>query len=423
MRDLLLLTLLPYLIYACFKRPYLGLALWLWSSLVPVSVWGYGMATSIRWNFVFAVCTMLSFIISKEKSNFKFNGSIALIFIFFIHATISSIFNLGYEDHVWREWEYLLKSVVFGIFVLLIVKKRIHVNALMWACVLSISARAAVDGLKVIISGGGHNIYGISPSFNDNNLSALATLMCIPMMFYLYTEYKKYKYIKFGLIGLIITNVLMVIGSDSRGGLIGLLVLAGYFFIKSKNKASILIVLFILAGIGYSFVDQAWLDRMNTIKTADQDGSFMSRVVSWKLAIILALENPVFGGGFDAASYGPTWRYLVLLFDRVSFIPSPDPHIMHVAHSIYFQVLGDLGFVGLFIYLLLLYGTFSRFNQFKKLKSEQQFWLEDFGRFMTLSIVAFAVSGAALSAAYNEIFIMLISLSIVYRNIIIKLRG
>ena len=149
----------------------------------------------------------------------------------------------------------------------------------------------------------------------------------------------------------------------------------------------------------------------------------MSRVVSWKLAIILALENPVFGGGFDAASYGPTWRYLVLLFDRVSFIPSPDPHIMHVAHSIYFQVLGDLGFVGLFIYLLLLYGTFSRFNQFKKLKSEQQFWLEDFGRFMTLSIVAFAVSGAALSAAYNEIFIMLISLSIIYRNIIIKLRG
>ena len=113
----------------------------------------------------------------------------------------------------------------------------------------------------------------------------------------------------------------------------------------------------------------------------------------------------------------------MLLFDRVSFIPSPDPHIMHVAHSIYFQVLGDLGFVGLFIYLLLLYGTFSRFNQFKKLKSEQQFWLEDFGRFMTLSIVAFAVSGAALSAAYNEIFIMLISLSIVYRNIIIKLRG
>ncbi|MDC8830335.1 putative O-glycosylation ligase, exosortase A system-associated [Alteromonas gilva] len=412
MRDLILLALLPYLIYASFKRPYIGLALWFWSSLVPVSVWGYGLATTVKWNFLFAIVTMCSYLISKNKPSLQRSGLVFLVIVFFLHATVSTLFNIGYEAHVWREWEYLLKSCIFFIFVVLIVREKVHVDALMWACALSISARAAMDGVKFLLSGGGHSIYSITPTFNDNNLSALATLMCLPMLFYLFTQYKQFTFFKFGLLGLIFFNVLFVLGSDSRGGFLGLIVLSGYFFLKSNKKMPIAIVTLIVVVIGLQVVDDAWFERMETIKSANEDGSFMGRVISWKLAIILAVQNPVFGGGFDAASYGPTWSSLVSNFQMVSFIPSPAPSTVHVAHSIYFQVLGDLGFVGFGYYLALLFFTFRRFDQIKTL-SQAEKWRTEIGRFMMLSIVAFATAGAALSAAYNEIFIMLVGLSVV----------
>ncbi|NVK54895.1 MAG: putative O-glycosylation ligase, exosortase A system-associated [Alteromonadaceae bacterium] len=412
MRDLILLALLPYLIYASFKRPYIGLALWFWSSLVPVSVWGYGSATTVKWNFLFAIVTMCSYLISKNKASFKSSGLFILVIVFFIHATFSSLFNIGYDAHVWREWEYLLKSCVFLFFVVLIVRKKVHVDALMWACALSISARATMEGIKYLLSGGGHVIYGITPTFNDNNLSALATLMCLPMLFYLFTQYKQFIVFKLGILGLIFFSVLFVLGSDSRGGFLGLLVLSGYFFLKSNKKIPIAILALVVIAVGLQIVDDAWFERMETIKSANEDGSFIGRVISWKLAIILAVQNPVFGGGFDAASYGPTWNHLVSNFQMVSFIPTPEPQTIHVAHSIYFQVLGDLGFVGFFFYLTLLFFTYRRFDQIKRLTHADK-WRIEIGRFMMLSILAFATAGAALSAAYNEVFIMLVGLSIV----------
>ena len=418
MRDLFLLILLPFLIYCCFKRPYLGLALWLWSSLVPVNIWAYGTATSIRWNMIFAACTVASYIFSKRTTNEK-GPLFGLVLLFFAHATLSSVFHIGYDSHVWTEWEYMFKSVVFFIFVVLIVKKKNHFDALMWACALSVSARASIDGLKVLFSGGGHVVTGISSTFNDNNLSALAVLMCLPMLFYLYTQYKQYPLFKLGLIGLILTNVIFVFGSDSRGGFLGLIVLAGYFFLKSDKKLPILFGMTVVAAIALNFVDQAWFERMDSIKEADQDGSFMGRVISWKLAVILALENPILGGGFDAAAYGPTWSGLVQNFNLLSFISTPKPHTIHVAHSIYFQVIGDLGFVGFFLFIIILSKTHSIFTKSTKAFNDTD-WLKQFCTFMALSIVAFAVSGAALSAAYNEIFFTLIGLAIVTKSYSVK---
>lgn len=413
----MLLVLLPYLIYVCFKRPYLGLALWLWSSLVPVVVWGYGTATSIRWNLLFAACTIVAYFFQQNKEKVRLNGAFWLMILLFIHATFSSLLHIGFDLHVWQEWEYLLKATVFGVFVALIVKKKQHFVALAWACALSIGARAAIDGMKVVVSGGGHVAGGISPTFNDNNLSAMATLVCLPLLFFLYSEYKKYLFFKVALIAFIVTNVIFVLGSDSRGGLLGLLVLAGFFFMKSKHKFKISLGIVVLGVIGLSLMDAAWFERMESIKTAKEDGSFMGRVISWKLATILAIQNPIFGGGFDASSYGPTWTLLTYDFYMLSFIATPEPHTVHVAHSIYFQVLGDLGFVGLCIYMSLLYAAYRIFSSVRK-KPLLKDWEQSFSTYVTLSIIAFAFAGAALSAAYNPLFFMLVGLTVPLAQII-----
>lgn len=408
MRDLVLLGLLPILIYYAIRKPFIGLSIWLWTSLVPIQTWAYGgTATSIRWNLIFALCTIIGYVFMRNKPKVKFNGIFFSMILLLVLATISSIFHQGFDLHVWDRWNTFLKSIIFFVFVFLIVEKKIHVEALMWACVLSVTATAAKQGFKVIFSGGGHVVYGMSSTFNDNNLSAFATLICIPLILYLISIYKDTFLFKWGLIGAVGVSVIFILGSDSRGGLIGLLVLAGFFFLKSNKKGALIIGFLIVGSVGLSLMDASWFERMNTITEAAEDTSFMGRVIAWKLAILMAINDPLTGGGFDAVAYEPTWTALMSQWNMLSFIETPYPQRGHVAHSIYFQVLGDLGIVGFVLFFSIIWKAFRVMSQLAKNND----WTGEVVIYIKLSIICFLIAGAALSVAYNEIMFMIVGLA------------
>lgn len=409
MRDLLLLGLFPVLVFYAIRKPFIGLSLWLWTSLVPIQTWSFGMATSIRWNLIFAACTMLGYIFMKNKPKVHLGPIFVFMCIFVVLVTLSCLTHNGYDEHIWVRYEGYLKAFLFFIFVSLIVDKRLHFEALAWACVLSVTASAAKQGIKVALSGGGHAVYGISSTFNDNNLSAFATLVCIPLTVFLIARYKHIFILKWGLIGSILISVLFVFGSDSRGGFLGLLVLGAFFFYKSKSKLPIAFGMVCIGAIALSIMDQSWFDRMGTIDDMSEDGSFMGRVVAWKLNILMAMKNPMLGGGFDAAAYGPNYLYLMQYWGTLDWIETPYPTTLHVAHSIYFQVLGDFGFLGFFVFFGLIFSSFRIFAA--RSKTSQVVWIKDFGTFAMLATVSFFVAGAALSVAYNEITLMLLAVS------------
>ena len=77
----------------------------------------------------------------------------------------------------------------------------------------------------------------------------------------------------------------------------------------------------------------------------------------------------------------------------------------HAAHSIYFQVLGDTGFPGLAIYLVILFLAFLNCYRIRKAtrKRPELEWAYDLATMIQLSLVAFCVGGSALSLAYYDI--------------------
>jgi len=412
-RDLILLGLLPILMYYAIRKPFIGLSLWLWTSLVPMQTWSWGMATSVRWNMIFALCTMVGYVFMKNKPKVRFNGIFVSMIFLLILATLASFFHQGFGIVVWARWDSFFKAVIFFVFVFLIVEKKLHVDALMWACVLSVTATAAKQGAKVFFSGGGHVVYGMSSTFSDNNLSAFATLMCIPLTLYLIAVYKDKFILKWGLIGAVGVSVIFILGSDSRGGLLGLLVLAGYYYLKS-NKKGVLTVAFLLVGaLGLSLMDASWFERMNTITEATEDNSFMGRVIAWKFAILMALSDPLTGGGFDSIAYRPTWSALMSKWHLLSFIETPYPTKGHVAHSIYFQVLGDLGILGFVLFFGILASTMSVIKkQLKRVQSSKDGAQEvPVELYLRLALICYFVAGAALSVAYNEMVFMIIAVA------------
>ena len=405
MRGLALLLALPILTYAALKRVYLALALWLWSALVPPHIWSFGgLATSVRWNFLFAIITIFGFFVHRIKKN---PASALLIVgcLFFLHTTITSLVNYGDGPYVWLRWDWFMRVFLLFFFICLTLKKEIHFEAIAWAVALSLSFKAFIEGAKVLSSGGGHNIWGLTPGFNDNNLSALAALMSIPFVLYLAGQYSKNTLFKYGLYALVFFNVLFVLGSDSRGGFVGLVVLGFFFFLKTKHKFKVGIAQLLLGLIALNLMSEDWFERMDTISEAKEDGSFMGRVISWKLAIIMALRSPFIGGGFDSAfTNRVTINSLILDWDLVNFIPSPEIGFqdkVYVAHSIYFQVLADHGFVGLFLYLTMFFMAYRVLVNVYKNSTIS--WQRNLAEKLKMTLVVFMVAGAALSSAYNDL--------------------
>jgi putative inorganic carbon (HCO3(-)) transporter len=151
----------------------------------------------------------------------------------------------------------------------------------------------------------------------------------------------------------------------------------------------------ILAVLGIallSFMPEQWWDRMGTIKTYDDDSSAGGRINAWWMAWNLAKDN-FFGGGFMVSKAELFARY------------APDPLDVHAAHSIYFMVLGEQGFIGLFLFLaiwILVWRSAGRLRNEGR-KQPQTMWLSHLGGMCQVSLAGYAVGGAFLSLSYYDL--------------------
>jgi O-antigen ligase len=114
----------------------------------------------------------------------------------------------------------------------------------------------------------------------------------------------------------------------------------------------------------------------------------------------LGLDRP-FGGGFEAFQPMTYLMYYPEVGAR-----STD------AHSIYFEVLGEQGFVGLALFLALGWFALSACRRIVRLSAGRPdlAWAEGLGRMAQVSLIGYAVSGAFLGLAYFNFFYALLAL-------------
>jgi len=199
--------------------------------------------------------------------------------------------------------------------------------------------------------------------------------------------------------------------------------LGAYFFTLSQKKLPYVILVLFFCFIALQLVPEEWFSRMNTIENADDDASFMGRVVAWKLSLILAIENPIFGGGIKSLELFPVWSSLSNSFD-MSFLgwfytgsAVPDTIRGHAAHSIYFQILGEQGFVGLALFLFILFSSLRRGKSIQQNKNAPV-WSQDLALMLRLSILCYMLGGAALSFAYFDGMYAIIAILIALENFV-----
>lgn len=421
MRDLTLLAILPFLVYAIAKRPFIGIGLWIWTALFFPNAWVYGPAANLRYNLLFTSVAILSYVVMKHKPKFVLGALGSVVLFFFVWTTLSTVLTIGLPERSWDIWSRFAKVITLFVFILLVIEKKLHVDFVLWCVVLSVGFYANLEALKFIVTGGGHKIEGIyGHVLGDRNELSVAFVMTLPICYYLLEQYKEQsRIIALGILATMGLIVAAVVGTQSRGGFIALASLGIYLFIKTERK--ILMGIFgaaLIFGLSHIVSDE-WTSRMDTINSADDDASFVGRLVAWKLSFILAVQNPFFGGGFKSLEFFPVWSALSQEFFSYQWFYTadavPNPAIPRAAHSIYFQVMGDHGFFGLAIFLACLIGAFFKANRLarKVRRLNGPSWISSLATMLQLSIFAYALGGAALSFAYFELFYAIVALLIV----------
>ena len=354
---------------------------------------------------VVVVATIIGLFLTKEPRQLKGGAAAWVLLLFVVWMCFTTIFALEPESAT-----VMLERVVKILFVtflaLIALYKREHVMGLVLIIVVSIGFYGVKGGVFTIVGGGEYLVWGPPETFiEDNNSLALAVIMTIPLLAYFYIMVTK-RWLRVVIALSIALCAVSVLGSYSRGGLVAIVAMCGFLWINSKGKLWLGLIVVIL-GIGfYSFMPPAWEERMNTISTYEQDASAQGRFDSWTMLSNLALDRPFVGGGFEPYTHEVFRRYL------------PDYNeIPRSAHSIYFQVLGEHGFVGfaLFVIFWMLTWQLSR-RIIKRTKNDPEakwaYWL---AKMVQVSLIGYFVGGTFLNLAYWDMpYFLMIALVVTW---------
>jgi probable O-glycosylation ligase (exosortase A-associated) len=286
-----------------------------------------------------------------------------------------------------------MKIHLFMAVTLIVMQTEQRIRWLVWVAAMSIAFYGVKGGFFTLTTGGGSMVLGPDQSFISGNTEiSLAITMIMPLLWYLQSQSRS-GWVRFGFVVAMALCAIAVLGSYSRGGMLAAAAMGGFLWLKSRNKATIGILLVVMVPLMLAFMPDKWFERMSTIGTYQQDSSAMGRVNAWHFAFNLAKDRPMVGGGMQAFT------------DQAFAIWAPNPTDVHDAHSIWFQMLGEHGFVGLAIFLcfhLLTWRLAGSIIRSCKGRGEIR-WAADLAAMIQVSLIGYWVGGSFLGLAYWDL--------------------
>jgi putative inorganic carbon (hco3(-)) transporter len=405
MRDLIIFGIVLVGSLVAFRRPWIGVTLWVWLSILNPHRYTYGFAYTAPLAAMAAASTLLGLLLTKERES-PFKGAAPVwLFIFFIWMTFSWLLGLD-PSADYPQWDKVMKVYLMTFVGLAVMHNKQHILALAWVTAGSLALLGIKGGVFTVLTGGNYRVWGPPGSFiEDNNEFALSMVMTIPLLRFLQLQLKS----AWGRHALTLTMLLCAaaaLGTYSRGALLAITAMTLVLWWRGKSRMLGGMVMLVAAVGLLAFMPDSWTDRMSSIGDYEEDRSAMGRISAWWNAFGIA-KSYVLGVGFNAARSE--------LFERFS----PYPEFVHAAHSIYFQIMGNHGFIGLFLFLMIFISTYwsaGRLRVLAKGHPEAQ-WCDALGAMCQVSLVGYAVGGAFLSLSYFDLpynIMMLVVLSTVW---------
>jgi len=398
MRDLFVACVVFGLLPFVLKRPFIGILLTAWLGYLNPHRLCYGFMFTMPVVQIVALTTMAGMLMNSEVKRMIWSRETVVLAIFIAWMGVTTMLAF-HPDPAWIQYEKVIKIQILTFMSLLLLTSRVRINALVWIIVLSLGFYGVKGGIFTIINGGAYRVQGPSGTFiAGNNELALALVMTLPLIRYLQLQSSDLR-IRLSLTAAMFLTTLAAIGSQSRGALVAISLTALMFWLKSRKKLGLGLLIATAAVSIVYLMPAEWYERMNTINTYGEDASALGRINAWWAAWNLA-NHEFFGGGFEV------WR--PLMFSMYA----PEPNNVRAPHSIYFQVLGEHGWIGFILFMSLIGLTWARCNTMIKLgkKSIENGWARDLGGMIQVSLLGYMAAGAFLGLANFDYFYHLIAI-------------
>ena len=391
MRDLAMLSIMLGAIPFALRHTWIAVLLWTWISVMNPHKMAFGFAYNAPFAAVAAGAALISILFSRDRLKWDFSPPVVFLILFVFWMCVTTAFAFSPSES-WIDLNRALKIQLMTVVAIAALRERKHMELFIWINALSIGFYGFKGGLFTIATGGSNRVWGPPGGFIEgNNEIALAIVIAIPLMNYLRMVSTNY-WLRLGLLAVMVLSAVAAIGTQSRGALLGLSAMGLVLWIRSDKKIATGFVVVLVGALLVTYMPETWQQRMSTIQNYQEDGSALGRINAWWMTFRVANDN-VFGGGF--AIYTPQ------LFAKYA----PNPEDLHVAHSIYFSVLGEHGYVGLILFLLMWGATFRTVGKIRKEARKQidTEWAYHLAGMCQVSLVGYAVGGAFLSLAYFDL--------------------
>jgi putative inorganic carbon (HCO3(-)) transporter len=410
-RGIILLVLLIPSIPLSFVRPFYGILAWtVIAFLNPQQfTWDAGAAP---WALLIAIPTVCGFaIFNRDWSRLASRESVLMLalWIWFTFTTIVSVHTPLFEHHAadtWIRWQYVSKVLLMTLIIIGMVDSLARLRTLVLVIAGCLGIFVAKSIPFVILTGGASRLYGPARSMiGDNNDFGLALNMTLPLFYYL-AHSESDRRLKRLFAALFLATIPAIFFTYSRGALVGLTAVMGLMLIRSRQR--FLLIPVILGGflIEMLFAPEAWKERMDPTRENVIDSSAESRINSWTFSWRLACDYPITGGGFATFTDELFSRYASVVND----VKGP--------HSIYFGVLAEHGFVGLFLYLALVVSSFASLRKVTLwARSQGDEIMGNYANMFRLSLIGFLTSGAFLGRMYFDYYFTIVACAVVLKRI------
>ena len=406
MRSILVALLVFGSLPVILIKPHFGVLVWSWIGYMNPHRLTWGFAYDFPFAMVVGVATIAAWLFSREPKTVPWHPLVLLLAIFAAWVSFTTLFA-AYPDQAQWKWDRTIKILLLNGFVTLgLITTRQRLDALIWVIVLSLGFFAAKGAVFTLLTGGIYRLQGPAGSFiADNNQFGMALLMTIPLVRYLQLTAQS-RWMRLGLLVLIVCFFVAVLGTYSRGAMVGLAVTVVALVVKSRHRMRLALLAGIALAAAVQFMPEHWHDRVASIFAYEEDASAQARLQSWRYAFEVANEHPVVGGGFEIfrgnkASTSAGYRS---------------------AHSIYFEVLAEHGYVGLAIFLAVGLGAYVSAGSVVRRAREhgELSWAADLAAMVQVSVAAYAVAGLFLNLATFDLYYHLVVIVVITQALVRK---
>lgn len=391
LRDIFFFGFLGLAGLFALKRPFIFVLLFIYVDILVPQELGYGLIAQIPLSLLTFAAALTSWLLFDLKRRAGFGVQQMLILLLLLYCGVTT-WAADFPVDAAQKWSWVWKVLVFAIFLPLTLSSRLRIEAVIATIVIAGSAIIVSGGMKTLLAGGGYGTLRLLKDANSG-LYETSTIACfaialIPLILCLMRKalvVPNSPWTRVYGMALCFACALIPIGTEARTGLVCAAVLALCLLRFVRYRFVYLAAIAASLALTPALLPDSFLARMTTIETARADPSASVRLSVWRWTLDYVASHPL-GGGFDAYR-GNSLRIELLQEGDLSATANGrtdvDSRVVEdkarAYHSAYFEMLGEQGWPGLALWLVLhgtgLWQMERLYRRYRKATSPDQNWV------------------------------------------------